>query len=66
MLSAWLFLRLYLGFLRGGKKLKTDYDFVGNYSVEKSAEHLASLVYYRCYVQKLASIAVAQAGHNYR
>ena len=46
--------------------MKTEYDFVGSYSVEKCAAHLAILVYYRCYVQKLASIAIAQAGHNYR
>ena len=35
-----MFLRLYLGLLRGGKKLKTDYDFVESYSVEKCAAHL--------------------------
>ena len=55
MLQARLFLRLYLGLLRGGKKLKTDYDFVGSYSVEKCAAHLAILVYYRCCVQNLIS-----------
>ena len=33
-----------------------------SFSVEKCVAHLAILVYYRCYVQKLASIAVGKPG----
>ena len=40
--------------------------FDGSTSVEKCAAQLVIVVYHWCDAPKFASIAVAQAGHNYR